>query len=76
MSLEGKYYGPYPKGSNFGSFEEFAGHISNSRDDCEERGYHLVESDENDPLICYHCDLWFGKDDCEDMGIEYKVQPL
>ena len=43
--------------------------------ECDNRGYHLVSREPKDPskvMICYDCELWFGKND----GIEYRVEPL
>ena len=59
-----------PRASDFNSADEFFNHISNSRDSCNERGYHRVAQDNKNPLICYDCDLWFGKEE----GIEYLVE--
>jgi hypothetical protein len=61
--------------SHIYSDSEFFGKLEEKREACKERGYHVVDS-ENDNLdgfmICYECDLWFGKD----QDVNYKVRPL
>ena len=63
-----------PRASDFQKADDFFNHIANSREGCGDRGYHRVSQDDKDPLICYDCDLWFGKGDAEGMGIEYRVE--
>jgi hypothetical protein len=58
-----------PRASQFEGIQEFFDHVFNAREACSERGYHRVDQDNKDPLICYDCDLWFDKS----MGAEYKV---
>lgn len=60
----------FPRASDFKSAEDYFNHINNSRDACQERGYHKVSQDDKNPLICYDCDLWFEKED----EIKYKVE--
>lgn len=60
----------YPRASDFDSSQDFFDHVLKSREACSERGYHRVDDDSKEPLICYDCDLWFGKED----GIEYRVE--
>ncbi len=64
----------YPKASNFDSIDSFFEHITNARENCNKRGYHRVDQEERDPLICYDCDLWFDKDSAIRSGIEYRVE--
>lgn len=59
-----------PRASQFENSEDFFSHIANSREFCQQRGYHKVSQDKKDPLICYECDLWFGKDD----EVKYQVE--
>jgi hypothetical protein len=69
----------YPRASNFNSGQEYFDHILNSREACQERGYHRVNSEpnnRNEVMICYDCDLWFDKEFAEGSGIEYKVESL
>ena len=42
------------------------------RAECGDRGYHKIsELLPKDPQTCYHCELFFGKD----QGTEYKIIP-
>lgn len=43
--------------------EQVADLMLSKREECIKRGYHMVSEDEEDPLICEHCGLWFWKDD-------------
>jgi hypothetical protein len=66
-----------PRLSNFNSFDNFANHIKNSRDACDERGYHRIAEEKkgmDEPMICYDCDLWFDKDLAITSDIQYKVE--
>ena len=56
----------------FGTIKERAELISADREKCMERGYHRIEDDSENLLICYDCESWFGKDD----GFDYKIIPL
>jgi len=65
----------FPKISDFNNNEDYFEYISNSRDECSERGYHRVaEEKEKGPMICYDCDMWFDKEFAKDNGIEYRVE--
>jgi len=63
-----------PKASDFKSPDEYFEHINNSRDSCQERGYHRVIQDTKDPIICYDCDLWFDKAFAKACDIKYKIE--
>jgi len=63
-----------PKASDFNSAQDYFDHISNSRDECDKRGYHRVIQDNKDPIICYDCDLWFDKESSKSSGIKYKIE--
>jgi hypothetical protein len=49
-----------------------------ARDACSERGYHRItrETEGDEPMICYDCDLWFTKELAKESGIEFKVESL
>ena len=55
-------------------FRKFLDEFAENRTACNERGYHRVCQDEKDPLICYDCDLYFGKDEVD--SDSYRVEPL
>ncbi len=57
-----------------GDIDKMAEINTQRRNDCVERGYHRVSSDNKDPLICYDCELFFGKKDS--WWIDYRVEPL
>ena len=66
----------FPKVSDFEAAQDYFDHINDSKEACEKRGHHLINSDNKDPLICYECDLYFSKQETEVGEIKYKVVPL
>ena len=60
----------FPKASDFKLLQDYFDHMDASREECIRTEYHRVAENNENNLICYDCNLKFGKD----KGIEYKVE--